>query len=281
MKQFEKIQETQNNETKQRSKRANDLAGKEWLQNSISIWSGIKKTPEEIKLAHPAMFPVNLVLRILKSFTRSDEHIVLDPFLGSGTTLLAAKSLGKCGIGFDVSTEYVTLARTRLNSQSELFDTNEVESRVILDDARNIGKHIKKETVDICVTSPPYWDILKQKRSADMKATRDYAPSEGNIGEISSYTLFLRELSLIFEGVYIALKQGGYCIVNVMDIRKRSNFYPLHSDFADQMQSVGFIFDDLIIWDRRHEYNNFRPLGYPAVFRINRAHEYLLIFRKK
>jgi len=46
------------------------------------------------------------------------------------------------------------------------------------------------------------------------------------------------------------------------------------------MQAIGFIYDDIIIWDRRHEYNNMRPLGYPAVFRVNKAHEFILIFQK-
>ena len=45
------------------SKRANDLDGKTWLRNSISIWSDISKTPEEIALKHPAMFPTQLVSR--------------------------------------------------------------------------------------------------------------------------------------------------------------------------------------------------------------------------
>ena len=45
-------------------------------------------------------------------------------------------------------------------------------------------------------------------------------------------------------------------------------------------QDVGFLFDDIIIWDRRRDYNNLRPLGYPSVFRINKVHEYILIFQK-
>jgi hypothetical protein len=46
------------------------------------------------------------------------------------------------------------------------------------------------------------------------------------------------------------------------------------------MQELGFIYDDLILWDRRQEYNNLRPLGYPYKFRINKVHEFLLIFQK-
>ena len=58
----------------------------------------------------------------------------------------------------------------------------------------------------------------------------------------------------------------------------------LHSDLAallsDPSRGGRYVFDDLIVWDRRAEYNNLRPLGYPAVFRINKVHEFLLIFRK-
>ena len=55
----------------------------------------------------------------------------------------------------------------------------------------------------------------------------------------------------------------------------------LHSDVAVEMQKIGFIYDDIIIWDRQYEYNNMRPLGYPYKFRINKVHEYILIFIKK
>ena len=65
-----------------------------------------------------------------------------------------------------------------------------------------------------------------------------------------------------------------------MDLRKGSRFYPFHSDLARKMEDIGFIFDDIIIWDRRLDYNNLRALGYPSVFRLNKVHEFLLIFKK-
>ena len=66
-----------------------------------------------------------------------------------------------------------------------------------------------------------------------------------------------------------------------MDIRKKSVFYPLHSDLATELQNQGYEFDDIIIWDRQQDYNNMRPLGYPYKYRINKVHEYILIFIKK
>jgi DNA modification methylase len=67
--------------------RANELSGKDWTRYSISVWNDIRKTPEEAKLGHPAMFPGSLVERLLVSFTKTSEKTVLDPFCGSGATL--------------------------------------------------------------------------------------------------------------------------------------------------------------------------------------------------
>ena len=59
------------------------------------------------------------------------------------------------------------------------------------------------------------------------------------------------------------LKAGRYLAVVVMDLRKKNRFYPLHMDLARVLQERGFTLDDLIIWDRRHEYNNLRPWAIP------------------
>jgi DNA modification methylase len=145
-----------------------------------------------------------------------------------------------------------------------------------------MGNFIKDSTVDICITSPPYWDILSRKRSADYKAVRDYAEGDGDISKVADYRQFLDELTSIFGRVYSALKPRGFCIIVVMDIRKQDKFYPFHSDLAARLcrEDVGFFLDDIVIWDRRQEYNNLRPLGYPTTFRINKIHEYILILRK-
>ena len=87
-------------------------------------------------------------------------------------------------------------------------------------------------------------------------------------------------MKLVFAEVYSVLKYKSYFIVNVMDLRKKDKFFPLHSDTANIAKEVGFSLEDIIIWDRQPEYNNMRPLGYPYKFIVNKVHEYLLIFRK-
>ena len=258
-------------------KRANELNGSQWTKYSISVWNDIRKTSDETRLKHPAMFPETLINRLLSVFTNADENTVLDPFMGSGSTLLAAKNINKSGIGFETNKEYIEIAKERLAQQSLFDNTNQT---IYHDDSINIPKYIDEDSVDICIKSPPYWDILSQKRTADKKAIRNYGSLDGDISRISDYEEFISALCNIFTCVYKSLKPSKYCIVNVMDIRKKDKFYPLHSDLANKMQETGFIYDDLIIWDRRQEYNNLRCLGYPYVFRLNRIHEYLLIFKK-
>lgn len=263
-------------------RRANDLDGATWTRYSISIWSDIRKTAEEIALKHPAMFPTALAERLIECFTRRGMT-VLDPFVGVGSTLIAATRLGRHGIGIELNPEYAQIATRRLQTGTLEQHWSESPSgtwQVIVGDARNLDQFVAPESVHLVVTSPPYWDILLEKRTADYKPVRHYGDAECDLGKIRDYEQFLTALQNIFCRVYDALTPSGYCCVVVMDIRKKDRFYPYHADLAERMQQVGFIYDDLIIWDRRHEYNNLRPLGYPAVFRINKVHEYILVFKK-
>jgi len=266
-------------EPERRRKRANNLDGKTWTKYSISIWGDIRKSQEEIELGHPAIFPLALVNRLIEIFTTDEDKTVLDPFVGVGTVALAAKRLGKRGIGIELSPEFADQARRRCG-QSTLFEASSGQADIYNADALNLGDLVEDGSVDLVITSPPYWDVLTEKRTADYKEIRDYGDETGDLGKIEDYGEFLAQLKKVFVAVYKAMRAGAYCCVIVMDLRKKNKFYPFHSDIADFMQEIGYIYDDIVIWDRRHEYNNMRPLGYPSVFRVNKAHEFILIFQK-
>lgn len=281
--------ESKTKSPKRARKRANDLDGATWIKNSVSIWSDIRKSSEEIQLGHPAIFPMALVTKLLQCFTKREDRVILDPFAGVGSTLLAAKKLGKKGVGIELSPEFIEIAKERAvvleMMAASLFDTDKPANQngqfeLFQGDARQLPDFVAESTVDMVITSPPYWDILNMKRTADYKEIRNYGDAENDLGKIKVYQEFLQELREVFIQVHAVLKPGRYCVVVVMDIRKKNRFYPFHSDIADFMQDIGFIYDDLIIWDRRHEYNNLRPLGYPSVFRVNKVHETILVFQK-
>ena len=99
-----------------------------------SIWrfppvSG-KKNP------HPAPFPITLPTRIIASILNDNGGIILDPYCGSGTTLVAAKLLNKKFIGIDISEEYINLSKERLANVN--FEKKIVEEE--------LQKHIVQKT---------------------------------------------------------------------------------------------------------------------------------------
>ena len=265
-------------------RRANDLGGAEWTRCSISVWSDLRKTPEERRLKHPASFPAALAERAIRSFVQGRGKNILDPFAGTGSTLAAAFELGHHGIGFEIAGEYRTQATERLRA---IGAEPGRDYTLHAEPAQEAARLAPDGGYDFVFTSPPYWNIMAQKRTADMREVRDYAAngrSPQDLARLPDYEEYLQALGGIFGGIAARMNPGAYCVVNVMDLRKKDRFFPLHSDLARVLQEErfgGFIFDDLIIWDRRADYNSLRPLGYPAVFRINKVHEYLVILRKR
>lgn len=269
----------------------NALGGKKWIQNSISVWSDIRKSTEEVRLKHPAIFPEMLVERLIETFLPLQGDIILDPFAGSGSTIVTAEKMGKTGVGIELSEEYAALANQRIQEVAHSSDEEaesdqiaekiEYNSRVHLGSALKVSEFVSPESVDLCITSPPYWNVLNQRRSADHKKVRHYGNHEQDLGVVEDYEEFLNELKEVFGQVLTALRPGGYCCVVVMDLRKKSQFFPFHSDLASKLQQIGFLYDDLIIWNRQSEYNNLRPLGFPSVFRVNKVHEFILLMQKR
>jgi adenine-specific DNA methylase len=259
--------------------RFNKLDGAKWLQYSFSIWRDVKKNEEEWKLNHPAMFPIALVEKVIDIYTNKKNQVILDPFSGSGSTVIATLKKEGRAIGIDLSKNYIEMTKKRINTVYKEFNK---PNRYWLfpDDAINLDKRVKPNSVDLCITSPPYWNILTERRTADNKSIRKYSDSSADLGNIKSYEQFLSTLKKIFKKVYYVLKNGGFCVVVVMDIRKKSKFYPFHFDAISNLQEVGFNLRDIVIWDRQSEYNNLRPLGYPYSFVVNKIHEYILIFEK-
>ena len=78
------------------------------------VWS----IPQENNNQHPAPFPVELAQRCIQS---TNARIVCDPFMGSGTTAIAAEALGREWIGIDISADYCKLARERILAARELY----------------------------------------------------------------------------------------------------------------------------------------------------------------
>jgi DNA modification methylase len=86
----------------------------DFMENTLDLW---EIPPESAtRIGHPAPFPVELPARLIELYTYR-EDLVLDPFLGSGTTAVAARRSGRHYVGYDLDPDYVQLAETRLEQE--------------------------------------------------------------------------------------------------------------------------------------------------------------------
>jgi len=98
----------------------NDITSKEFLTYTSNCWYIQPESTGEVRNNHPAPFPEELPYRLIKLYTWEDD-IVLDPFVGSGTTAVTAKKLNRHFIGIDISQEYCEFAIKRLNETPRPF----------------------------------------------------------------------------------------------------------------------------------------------------------------
>ena len=102
---------------KRLSKGKSDITPDEFKEWTLGVWAFQGENPK--KVGHPAPFPLELPRRCIKLFSYVGD-IVLDPFVGSGTTVIAAYLLNRTGIGIDISRKYCETAKKRLIKEAKV-----------------------------------------------------------------------------------------------------------------------------------------------------------------
>jgi len=115
----------------------NTIKKEQFMEWTKSIWTMNAESARRI--GHPAPFPVELPLRLIQLYSFTDD-IILDPFMGSGTTAVAAINTKRNYIGYDINVDYIKLACERIKNAKEnlvsLFDSSE---EYILENEPSIG----------------------------------------------------------------------------------------------------------------------------------------------
>lgn len=263
----------------------NDLNGTEWLKLTKSFFFSEKCADDKEALKHPAPFLIKDIEKLISFFTKSDA-VILDPFMGSGTTAIAAHNLHRYAVGIDLNQKYKELALTRFSKKS-MYENKDFE--YIVGDA--LTELDKIERVDYIVTSPPYHNILKNnskgiRKDASAKGFRNgsrlgvdyYSDDERDLGNQNSYQNFLKLLKQIMQKCFLHLKQGKYCSLIVSDFTVNKKEVCVQADIVKLMQDIGFEFVGTIILlqDNKPLY----PFGYPYSFKINHMHQNIINFKK-
>ena len=96
--------------------RKDNISKEEFIEWTKSVWT---MNPESAKrIGHPAPFPEELPNRLIKLFSFTND-IVLDPFMGSGTTAIAAIKNNRNFVGYEINEEYINLANNRIENLKE------------------------------------------------------------------------------------------------------------------------------------------------------------------
>lgn len=262
----------------------NCLTPKEWLKCQLGVWQfNYESRDIRDKNVHPATFPIALAARVISLFTHSGE-LVLDPFVGSGTTLVAARDLNRNAVGFDLKLEYIELCQERL-AQTTLW--GETQQIAVCDDARNIPAYLEPETVALIFTSPPYANLLNRPRmnkSRRQRKTEQYLKIEqysqdprdlGTLG-LDEYAQAMAE---IFAGLLPLLRPKAHCVINVPDMWWEDKRITLHIAVVEALRKVGYELRNIIIWDRTNIVNQVGIFGWPSNYiTMGTTFEYLLDF---
>lgn len=198
--------------------------------------------------------PKNIILRYSKP-----GDLILDQFVGSGTTLIEASELGRYAIGCDINPKAIEITKQRVTGKN---------LQILNRDARNLYD-IPQSSVDLICTHPPYGNIIKYSKNID--------------GDLSLMNLdsFYSSMKIVSKECFRVLKNNKYCAILMGDTRKNGYIVPIAFNVMNIFLNTGFLLKEIVI----KEQHNCSSTEYWSKISVERnflliAHEYLFILKK-
>ena len=276
--------------------RLNLLTGREWIKFTKTWFIHRPPSRKNEEFLHPAKFPETMIRQFISFFTKPGD-LVLDPFLGTGSTLVAAKQSNRTGVGIELSPAYAEISENRVEqidipAYPPIYQTKDPSYwRVICGDSRNLMEYWKEfniSPVDFCITSPPYWsqlerNAIRQKKRKEMGLDTKYSTDDPNdLGNLKDYKEFIDEQRKIFGEVYKLLRPNGYMVIITNNVFVNGRVYPLAYDTTlslIQNKNHPWVLKDEKVW--LQDDKSLLALGVNHAWVGNRCHQYCLFFRKE
>jgi DNA modification methylase len=263
--------------------RLNDLTPRDWLRFQKSWFVHNPPPRRKDVLQHPAKFPETLAEEFVSFFTKRGET-VLDPMLGTGSTLVACLRTGRHGVGIELNPHYAEIARRVIEDERQRLGqaVTDLRSQVYAGNAARLAD-FDLPRIDYVLTSPPYWDMLhargaetqrKRRRSPELDVF--YSDDPEDLGNIHDYGEFLDRLVAVYTGVRGVLRPGAYLTIIVKNVKKAGHVYPLAWDLARRLGEV-YVLKDERIWCQ--DDIRLAPYGLGNAWVSNTFHHYCLQFR--
>ncbi|MEM0352149.1 MAG: DNA methyltransferase [Sulfolobales archaeon] len=222
--------------------------------------------------------------RALVSMYSAPGEVVLDPMVGSGTTCIEVRLLGRNCIGVDINFQAVILTLHRLywleesaKRWSGLVKPEEVDnvlstwSKVYHGDARRLSL-IGDDSIDFVATHPPYWNIIEYGSTNEV---------EGDLSRVRTLEEYLKLMKEVAAELYRVLKPGRHLGILVGDTRIHKHYVPVSYYVLQVFLDTGFILKEEVIKvqhrmkSTREVWSRIKGGGFLLIY-----HEKLYVFRK-
>lgn len=266
--------------TEVRTSPINDINLNRWKEYEDILTDSLWHVPRrDSSGAHRADYWGNFIPQIphqmMLRYTRKGEW-VLDPFAGSGTTMIVAQRLGRHCVGVELQEEVVRRARRAIAGEP---NADGVVSDVVVGDStgydyRALLGGYGQQSAQLVILHPPYFDIIRFSEDA-----RD-------LSNVPSVDVFLEQIGRVIDQVAPVLDVGRYLVLVIGDTYARGEWVPLGFQTMNEVMKRGFALKSVIVKNfeettgKRHQKELWKYRALVGGFYVFK-HEYVFVLKKR